>query len=193
MGTKRNLIFVNPQYRRQTDFGTPPFTAIFNFFSSSATRKAADTTATNNNNLDPTIQYVEQYIPTFSLTNFICDGEAIRVVRTYPGPWRVYIQVGGNANVMNGGGVKNENNNNNEILQQQPIDWVLIGTKDFLTTKPLNFDLLPENQRDGGALFQFGQPSYHEIITMIQSSPNYQQKNPAERAMAAFNFIKDTL
>lgn len=155
VGNNRNLILVNPQWRRKTDFGGN------NFFG-------------NNNKKDKIINYIEeQYIPTFSLTNFICEGEAIRVLRTYPGPWRIFLQIGN--------------------IELNNIDWIQIGTKDIIETKPINWDNEVNNQRDGGLLFNYGQPSYQEIINMIIESPNYKIKNPAERAAAAFNFIKDTL
>lgn len=155
VGPERNLIIVNPQWKRRADFGN---TAFGGMFGGGAKESAV---------------YVEQFTPTFSLTNLICEGESIRVLRTYPGPWRVYV--------------REENANTGDI------DWKFVGSKDFVDTKPRDWEKRPENQRDGGRLFDYGQPTYQEIAGMLQSSPNYTPKNPAERAAAAFTFIKDSL
>jgi hypothetical protein len=150
VGPVRNLVLVNSQWRRRSDFGG-------NFFG-----KAADGVA-----------FVDQFQPTFSLTNFICDGDSIRVLRNYPGPWRVFVR--------------------KDDADTGVVDWTQIGSKDVVDNKPSDWDTLPENQRDGGQLFDYGQPTYQEITDMLIASPGYKLKNPAERAAAAFNFIKDTL
>jgi hypothetical protein len=149
VGPKRNLIVVNAQWRRRSDFGG-------NFFGDSGT-----------------YTYAESFIPTFSLTNMICEGENIRILRTYPGPWRVFVR--------------------KEILETGEVDWLELGSKEFVESKPDNWESQPQNQRDGGLLFNFGQPSYQEITDMLNNSANWTPKNPAERAQAAFNFIKDSL
>lgn len=151
VGPSRNLNLVNPQYRRRSDFG-----GLFG------------------NSKDKIADYVETtFAPTFSLTNLICEGESIRILRTYPGPWRVFVR------------------------EQDPstgaVDWKQVGSKDVLDKKPSDWEQQPANQRDGGMLFNYGQPSYQDIIAMLYSSPNFIPKSPAERAAAAFNFIKDTL
>jgi len=149
VGPTRNLLLVNPQWRRRSDFG--------GFF-------GTDEAAAN---------YAESFLPTFSLTSLICEGESIRVLRTYPGPWRVFLR-----------------------QQDDPaadVEWTQVGTKDVVETKPDDWQQIPANKRDGGSLFNYGQPTYQEIMDMLQNSPDYTPKSPAERAAAAFNFIKDTL
>lgn len=78
VGPKRNLLLVNPQYRRVSDFGN----ALQGFFSK------------RSNNMQ--INYVEDtFHPTFVCTSFMVEGEQIRIFRSYPGPWRVYkLQMG---------------------------------------------------------------------------------------------------
>lgn len=160
VGSNRNLILINPQWRRKTDFSN---TNNGNPFSWMGGDKNGDKATV--------INYIEQqYIPTFTLTNMICEGETIRIVRAYPGPWRIYLQM-----------MKNDND----------IDYILIGTKDIVVNKPASWD--NDNQQDGGRLFDCGYPTYQEIYNIIISSPNYKIKNPAERALASFNFMKDTL
>ena len=141
------MIIVNQQWKRKTDFG--------GWFG----------------NGDKSVKYIDQFEPTFSLTNLIVEGENIRVLRTYPGPWRVFAR--------------------EEI--DGVVEWNEVGTKDFISDKPTNWDNQPQNKRDGGLLFAYGPPTYQEINDMITSSPNYAPKNPAERAMASLSFIKDTL
>lgn len=150
VGPKRNLILVNPQYRRRTDFGGV-------FGSNDAT----------------VIDYVEGFTPTFSLTNLICEGESIRILRTYPGPWRLFVR--------------------EEDSSTGDIDWKQFGSKDFVNEKPKDWQQQTINQRDGGALFNYGQPTYQDIVEMLYSSPGFSPKSPVERAAAAFTFIKDTL
>lgn len=152
VGEKRNLLLVNSQWKRRSDFGG-------NFFGNAAQGVA----------------FVDQFEPTFSLTNFICDGDSIRVLRNYPGPWRVFVRT--------------------DDADTGVVDWIQIGSKDVveLDNKSVNWDSLQENQRDGGRLFDYGQPTYKEITDMLIASPGYKIKSPAERAAAAFIFIKDTL
>jgi len=150
VGTQRNLILVNPQWRRRSDFG--------GFI-------GTDDRAAN---------YVENFVPTFALTSLICEGESIRILRTYPGPWRVFLREA-------------------EGADDGVVHWNQVGSKDVVETKPSDWQEQPANKRDGGILFNYGQPSYQEIIDMLQNAPNYKPKNPAERALVAFNFIKDTL
>jgi Domain of unknown function (DUF1995) len=156
VGPKRNLILVNPQYRRRSDFGS-------NWFGSGGGSSSSS------------IDYVEQFEPTFSLTNLMCEGESVRVLRTYPGPWRVFIRVLDTATGL--------------------VDWQQIGSQLVVGEKPRDWSQRPINQRDGGAIFNFGQPSYQDIMDMLYSGalPNFTPKSPAERAAAAFSFIKDTL
>jgi hypothetical protein len=157
VGPKRNLVLVNPQWRRRSDFGGVFGVDQIGVF-------GADETSAS---------YVEAFQPTFSLTNFICEGESVRVLHAYgSGVWRVYVR-------------KDRDNGD--------VDWDQVGEKPYSVDKPENWIDLPGNSRDGGQLFDYGQPSYQEIIGMFASSPNYTPKNPAERAAAAFALIKDTL
>jgi hypothetical protein len=148
VGPERNLILVNSQWKRKSDFSG-------GFFGGR----------------DKLISYVEQFEPTFHCSNLMVESEQIRILRTYPGPWRVFLRVEKDSNV----------------------EWKEIGRKHFLSAKPATWDSEPDNQRDGGRVFDYGQPSYAEIIDMKTSMPDYQPKSLAERASAAFTFIKDTL
>jgi hypothetical protein len=156
VGPKRNLLLVNSQWKRRSDFGGNSFFG----------GKAA---------ADADVAFVDRFAPTFSLTNFICDGDSIRVLRSYPGPWRVFMRT--------------------DDADTGIVDWNQIGSKDVvdLDNKPSNWDDLSENQRDGGRLFDYGQPTYQEIYQMLLASPGFYVKSPTERAAAAFIFIKDTL
>lgn len=149
VGPKRNLVLVNPQWKRRSDFG--------GFFG--VDEKSAS--------------YVESFHPSFSLTNFICEGEAVRVLHTLGnGGWRVYLR---------------------KELDNGDVDWFLLGEQDYKSVKPSNWSSLPGSRIDGGRLFDYGIPSYQEIVRMLNSSPSYTPKNPAERASSAFSFIKDSL
>lgn len=148
VGPKRNLVLVNPQWKRRSDFG-----GFFGVDEASA-------------------RYAEHYQPTFSLTNLICEGESVRILHNHNNPWRVYLR---------------------EELSNGDIDWTILGEKPFTTNQSPDWNDQPWNKRDGGRLFDYGQPSYQEIMDMLHQSPNYTPKNPAERAAAAFAFIKDTL
>ena len=147
VGPTRDYSVVNSQWKRTSDFGS--FLGV-------------DEKAVN---------YVESFSPSFSLTNLVCEGESIRILRNYPGPWRVF----------------------GRVEKDGEVDWLELGNKAVVAEKADNWDSLPENQKDGGLLFNYGQPSYQEVADMLKRSPNYTPKSPAERAAAAFNFIKDTL
>ena len=170
VGPTRNLLLVNPQWKRRSDFPPPSAASGWSSWFSGKSE-------TDDPSLSPS-RYIEStYEPTFSLTNLIVEGENIRILRTYPGPWRVFVR----REEQQGEGL------------DPVVDWVQVGEQAFVPTKPNDWEEQPVNQRDGGQLFSFGMPSYQEIVQMLNQSPNYVPKNPAERAMAAFNFIKDTL
>eukprot|EP00542_Grammatophora_oceanica_P010787 CAMPEP_0194044572 /NCGR_PEP_ID=MMETSP0009_2-20130614/16015_1 /TAXON_ID=210454 /ORGANISM="Grammatophora oceanica, Strain CCMP 410" /LENGTH=321 /DNA_ID=CAMNT_0038689129 /DNA_START=150 /DNA_END=1115 /DNA_ORIENTATION=- len=147
VGSTRNLILVNTQWKRQSDFG---------FFGRQGQ-----------------VDYVEAFEPSFHCTNLMVEGDQIRVLRNYPGPWRVFLR--------------------QQAIDGGEVNWIEIGQKDFVETKPVGWNDDPANKRDGGKLFDYGMPGYDEIETMITSMEGYQPKSVAERAAAAFNFIKDTL
>lgn len=147
VGPKRNLILVNTQWKRKTDFG---------FFGE-----------------DEQVGFAERFEPTFYSGNLMVEGEQIRIVRSYPGPWRVFLRV--------------------EDADTGIVTWELVGEKDLTTDKPTGWDQDSANQSDGGRLFDYGQPSYREIEQMIVFMDGYKPKSMAERAAAAFTFIKDTL
>lgn len=153
VGPARNLIVVNPQWKRRSDFG-----GFGTFVGQQAGQHAA---------------FVERFAPTFSLTNLICEGESIRILRTYPSKWRVYL--------------RQFNDDDGSV------DWTYVSSQDVLECKPSDWDKRPVNQRDGGKLFDYGQPTYQDVLAMLQSAPAYKAKGPAERAAAAFDFLKDTL
>jgi hypothetical protein len=122
---------------------------------------------------DATADYAETFYPTFSLTNLVCEGDSIRILCAHPSPWRVFRR--------------------DERVETSEVDWVEIGQKPFLDVKPGDWNNQPDNKRDGGLLFNYGQPSYQEIAVMLTNAPDYKAKNPAERAAVAFSFIKDSL
>lgn len=154
VGESRDLLVINPQWKRRSDFGSTSF--LFGGRDQGVRES----------------RYMEEnYEPTFSLTNLIVEGENIRILRTYPGPWRVYCRV----------------------EEEGVVDWKLVGSSPFVPLKPENWESETTNQRDGGILFNHGLPSYQNVFEMLVSSPDYVPKTPPERAMAAFNFIKDTL
>lgn len=156
VGLNRNLLIVNPQWKRRSDFS-----GGLGFFGGGARAAASK------------VEYAERFVPTFSFTNLICQGESIRILRTYPGPWRVF-------------GRKDD-------PADGSVDWMFIGSKPVVDVKPKDWEDRPESQRDGGRLFDYGQPTYQEITDMINNSTNYTPKSAAERALTAFNFVKDTL
>jgi hypothetical protein len=146
VGPGRDLILVNTQWNRQSDFG---------FFGRGEQ-----------------VQYVEKFSPSFYCSNLMVEGEQVRILRSYPGPWRVFVRV---------------------VTERNSVEWRQVGDKPVLETKPASWDKDPANARDGGKIFDYGCPSYKEIETMIVSQDWYQPKSFAERAAAAFTFIKDTL
>lgn len=148
VGKDRNLILVNPQWKRRTDFG---------FFGQG-----------------DRVTHVESFVPSFSCTNLMVEGDQIRVLRAHPGPWRVFLR-------------------QDSTLEESNVVWTEIGQKDIVENKPANFDRDTENKRDGGKLFDYGQPSYRECEAMIVAMEGYRPKTIAERAAAAITFIKDTL
>jgi hypothetical protein len=105
-----------------------------------------------------------------------CQGESIRILRAFPGSWTVFVQIG--INTADG---------------SNTIEWRQVGTKDVIVAKPSDWQNRPENKRDGGVLFNHGQPTYQEVAEMLNNSDNYTPKSPAERAAAAFTFLKDSL
>ena len=176
VGEERNLCLVNSQWRRKTDFGiinnnnnnngNGMFSSWFGGGSN------------NDNNKSDQIAFVEGFEPTFHCTNIMVEGDIVRILRTYPGPWRVYLRI-----------VMDENN-------KDSIDWVLIGTKDVLSTKTDEWDRNTEENNgnfDGGKLFDYGIPTYQEILKMIVSRDDYTPKSLTEKASSAFTFIKDSL
>ena len=164
VGPERNLIVVNSQWRRKTDFGMG-----LAFF--------------GNGKRDEKIQFVERFEPTFHCSNIMVEGDIIRVLRTYPGPWRVYLRVVADENVA-------------IAADTMSIDWVEIGSKDLVMSKTKEWESkakADDADQDGGKLFDYGIPSYSEITVMITSREGYVPKSLSERAAAAFAFIKDTL
>jgi len=156
VGPNRNLLIVNPQWKRRSDFS-----GGLGFFGGGVRATASK------------VEYAERFVPTFSFTNLICQGESIRILRTYPGPWRVFVRKDGPADGS--------------------VDWMFLGSKAVVDIKPKDWEDRPESQRDGGRLFDYGQPTYLEIMDMINNSANYTPKSAAGRALTAFNFVKDTL
>lgn len=145
VGPGRDLILVNTQWKRKSDFG---------FFGG-----------------NDQVMYTEQFVPTYYCSNLMVEGEQVRILRSHPGPWRVFLR----------------------LEEDGVVDWRQIGDKPVLEAKPTTWDKDPTNARDGGRLFDFGQPTYREIETMITSRDSFAPKSMAERAAAAFTFIKDTL
>lgn len=145
VGESRNLMLVNAQWRRRSDFG---------FFGR-----------------QKQVSYAETFVPTFHCSNLMFDGEQVRVLRSYPGPWRVYVREEGRASV----------------------GWTEIGQKDFVASKPVDWENQDANKKNGGRLFDYGQPTYQEIGEMIVGRDGYQPKTVTERAAAAFTFNKDAM
>jgi len=152
VGPKRNLMLVNAQWRRKTDFGLGLF-----------------------GGRDEKIGFVEGFEPTFHCSNTMVEGENVRTLRAYPGPWRVFIRVVDESDATK-------------------VDWVEIGTKDLLPSKTKEWEAAAreEGEYDGGRLFDFGIPSYREVEEMIVSREGYTPKSLSERAQSALTFIKDT-
>lgn len=174
VGPKRNLLFVNSQWRRQSDFsGDGVVGGLGSFFGSGG--------GNNKNSKDEKIEFIEGFEPTFHCSNVMVEGDIIRVLRTYPGPWRVYLRV-----VLDDENQQNDGSN---------IDWVEIGQKDLVQSKTAEWEakVMESGDYDGGKLFDYGIPSYKEIETMIVSREGYVPKSLSERAASAFIFIKDSL
>ncbi len=181
VGPKRNLLLVNTQWRRRSDFSNGGVAAaavasngggVFGpLFGSNNGNKNGKNNAKNK------IDYVQEYQPTFHCSNVMVEGDIVRVLRTYPGKWRVYLRT-----------VDEEDETN--------IDWVLIGTKDVMLTKTEEWEKMAVEEGgnyDGGKLFDYGMPSYREIEQMIVSREGYVPKSVSQRAASAFTFIKDSL
>jgi Domain of unknown function (DUF1995) len=146
VGLSRDMIIVNAQWQRKSDFG------IFG-------------------GRDKRVFYAEKFVPSFYCSNLMVEGEQVRILRTYPGPWKVYLR----------------------SEEDRIVIWSQIGEKPLLEEKPATWDMDPANLRDGGRLFDFGKPAYREVETMIKSQDGFAPKSIAERASAAFSFIKDTI
>ena len=192
VGKKRNLFLVNSQWRRQSDFtGGGGGRGLASFFGGG-----------NGNDKNDKIEFVEGFEPTFHCTNVMVEGDIVRILRVYPGPWRVYLRVvvtdDDDNNDNNDDANKNNNNNNDNNQNSIVVDWVQIGTKDIVSTKTDWKSSQEENEGnfvedDGGKLFDYGIPTYKEIETMITSREDYVPKSLSERAAAALTFIKDSL
>jgi hypothetical protein len=166
VGLKRNLLVVNSQWRRKTDFGVDIGRQFTSFFGNG-----------NNGSKNEKIEFIEAFEPTFHCTNVMVEGDIVRILRTYPGPWRVYLRVVAEDDMTN-------------------IDWVEIGTKDVILTKNDDWERNAKESNgdyDGGRLFDYGIPTYKEIEKMIVSREGYIPKSLSERAASAFTFIKDSL
>ena len=152
VGPERNLILVNAQWKRKTDFGLAFF-----------------------GGRDEKIQFIEGFEPTFHCSNIMVDGDIVRTLRTFPGPWRVYLRVV-------------------DANDERNIDWVEIGSKELIMSKTKEWENNAKaGDQDGGKLFDYGIPNYGEIGEMITSREGYVPKSLSERAASAFAFIKDTL
>ena len=134
-------------------------------------RRPSDFSSTSNSiytagNKATDIEYIESFHPTFVCTNLMVEGDQVRILRAYPSPWRVFLQT-------------MKMNDNDEVK----IDWVQIGSKEVTESR----------QTEEGKLFDYGKPTYQEIMDMITSQEGYVPKSVTERAAAAFTFIKNTL
>jgi hypothetical protein len=166
VGKERNLIVVNSQWRRMTDFGMAFF---------------------GKDRRNDKIQFVETFEPTFHCSNIMVEGDIVRVLRTYPGPWRVYLRV------VEGGDI---NPDDSAEMMPMYVDWLEIGSKELIMSKTKEWvkkAQANDADQDGGKLFDYGIPNYNEITVMITSREGYVPKSLSERAAAAFSFIKDTL
>lgn len=157
VGDKRNLLVVNSQWKRKSDFGNS-----FGFF--------------GGDKREEKINFVEKFEPTFHCSNVMVEGDIVRILRTYPGPWRVYLR-----------SVDPEDETN--------IEWIEIGTKELMMSKTADWEkqVKEDGDNDGGKLFDYGIPGYREIEDMIKGREGYVPKSLSERASSAFTFIKDTL
>lgn len=179
VGPNRNLILVNVEWRRPSDFSSSSSSpASFLPFFQSNTEKSSKSDE---------IPYVESFHPTFICTNLMVEGDQIRILRSYPGPWRVFLQT----ITMDASSTSEAVPNSNDTEQMQ-IDWIEIGTKEV---EQYNTDHSSSNKDENSSstIFDYGKPSYQEIVTMITTREGYVPKTVTERAAAAFTFIKDTL
>eukprot|EP00549_Striatella_unipunctata_P001996 CAMPEP_0118711492 /NCGR_PEP_ID=MMETSP0800-20121206/24126_1 /TAXON_ID=210618 ORGANISM="Striatella unipunctata, Strain CCMP2910" /NCGR_SAMPLE_ID=MMETSP0800 /ASSEMBLY_ACC=CAM_ASM_000638 /LENGTH=289 /DNA_ID=CAMNT_0006616109 /DNA_START=75 /DNA_END=941 /DNA_ORIENTATION=- len=155
VGPSRNLLLVNPQWKRKTDFANKNMNPLASFFGGGPAKTKEEL-----------IEYIESnYIPTYYCSNVIIEGEQLRILRSYPSPWKVYLFKGD--------------------------DWVLIGEKPVVTTTRTNQETIQPTgmaQQDGGRLFDFGLPNYQEMLSMIKNQEDYVPKSVTERATSAFNF-----
>lgn len=179
VGVKRNLLLVNTQWKRKSDFGNGggANNGVGGFGSFFGGNGNSNSNTSGSNKADDKIEYVQGYEPTFHCSNVMVEGDIVRVLRTYPGPWRVYLRV-----------VDEEDESN--------IDWVEIGTKDIIQTKTQEWEKeVIENggNSDGGKIFDYGMPSYRDIEEMIVTRDGYVPKSVSQRAASAFTFIKDSL
>eukprot|EP00815_Leptocylindrus_aporus_P011509 CAMPEP_0116067344 /NCGR_PEP_ID=MMETSP0322-20121206/10947_1 /TAXON_ID=163516 /ORGANISM="Leptocylindrus danicus var. apora, Strain B651" /LENGTH=335 /DNA_ID=CAMNT_0003554121 /DNA_START=172 /DNA_END=1179 /DNA_ORIENTATION=+ len=147
VGSKRCMIITNSQWKRKSDFG--------GVFGSFGTEKS--------------ISFVNNFEPIYYMTSLMVDGEQIRILRAYPGQWRVFLMKIDDIDVYN-------------QSRDGGISWVEIGTK------PLS-----RQKSNGKILDFFDVPSYEEISDMIRSADGYIEKTVFERAIISANFIKDTL
>lgn len=156
VGQNRNLVMVNSQWRRKTDFGVAFF-----------------------GGRDEKVSFVETFAPTYYCSNVMVDGDICRVLRMYPGDWRVYLR---------------DMEDPNDPMSS--VDWIMIGSKPLLESKTAQWEIDAKEDGgdiDGGKIFDYGKPTYNEIQEMIVSREGYVPKSISERAASAFNFIKDTL
>lgn len=154
VGLKRNLLVVNSQWKRKTDFG-------LQFFGGNRQKK---------------IDFVEKFEPTYHCSSIMVEGDIVRILRVFPGPWKVYIRV-----------VEPSNNN---------VDWIKIGKKDVINEKTPEWEAAVAKEKgisDGGKIFDYGIPSYSDVEQMIVSRDGYVKKSLQERAASSLIFIKDTL
>jgi len=147
VGSKRCMIITNSEWKRKSDFG--------GVFGSFGTEKS--------------ISFVNNFEPIYYMTSLMVDGEQIRILRAYPGQWRVFLMKIDDIDVYN-------------QSRDGGISWVEIGTK------PLS-----RQKSNGKILDFFDVPSYEEISDMIRSADGYIEKTVFERAIISANFIKDTL
>ena len=125
VGENRNMILINPQWRRKSDFGGV-FGAAF-----------------GGAGLSSRLDYVNSFAPTYSMTSLMVDGEQIRILRSYPKGWRVFMMKVNDMEAYGNG--KSEND----------VSWVEIGSK-------------PVVNAPKGELANFGIPSYDDIVDMIR-------------------------
>ena len=116
----------------------------------------------------------------------------MRILRTYPGPWRVYLRV-----VINDNDEDRSTPLGRSTTEEGGIDWIEIGSKEVLESKSSEWEKSVNEDggmlKDGGKIFDYGIPTYREIEEMIVSRDGYRPKSLSERATTALTFIKDTL